>query len=373
MNSLESMTIYLCLLSLGLLLVLLTIRSLSEQQSRLLLILQILLTILFAACAKHPLACLTAYECRVGKRNRISLFLPSLLYGGIQCFTKQHTFPEVLFSMLLLLAASFLLRGAEALITSYFCTKQKVARAVSVTAVNEMYEKKLNQELTMKQYLAEKNARLEERETISRSIHNSVGHSITAAIMTLDAADMLFDTAPGKAREKLNLANERIRGSLASIRHAVRILDAEATQVSMEDFLNQLQAVTEDFSMSTPLKILLDFGDIQNRLQLPHEHAEFLTGALKELLSNGVRHGNATCFTVHLSTDSGHIKLKVSDNGTGDFSETNEQEKIRNGFGLKKLVSYVKRCGGTASFTNHAGFIAELTLPVYTAPETIHT
>ena len=94
MNSLESMTIYLCLLSLGLLLVLLTIRSLSEQQSRLLFTLQVVLTILFAACVKHPLACLAAYECRVGKHNRISLFLPSLLYGGIQYFTKQHTFPH---------------------------------------------------------------------------------------------------------------------------------------------------------------------------------------------------------------------------------------------------------------------------------------
>ena len=266
--------------------------------------------------------------------------------------------------MLLLLAASLVLHYMEILAKSYFSAKQKISKAVSVTTVNEMYEKKLNQELTMKQYLAEKNARLEERENISRSIHNSVGHSITAAIMTLEAADMLFDTAPDKAREKLNLANERIRGSLASIRHAVRVLDAEATLVSMDDFLNQLQAVTENFSMSTTLQILTDFSNVQTTLQLPHEHAEFLTGALEELLSNGIRHGNATRFTVHLSTDSGHVKLKVSDNGTSDFSEANEQEKIRTGFGLKKLVSYVKRCGGTASFENHAGFVAELILPL---------
>lgn len=360
----KSFTIYLCFLSLGLLLIVLTIRSLSEQQSRLLLTLQIFLTVILAACAGHPLVCLTAYECRVGKRNLLPLFLPSLLYGGIQCFTKQHTFPEVLFFMLLLWLASLALRCLEHLVKTYFSARQKVSRAVSVTAVNEMYEKKLNQELTIKHYLAEKNARLEERENISRSIHNSVGHSITAAIMTLEAADMLFDTAPDKAREKLNLANERIRGSLASIRRAVRVLDAEATLVSIEDFLSQLQAVTDDFAMSTTLQILTDFTDIQQQLQLPHEHAEFLTGALEELLSNGVRHGHATRFTVHLSTDSGHVKLKVSDNGTSDFSETNEQEKIRNGFGLKKLVSYVKRCGGTASFENHTGFVAELILPL---------
>ena len=58
-------------------------------------------------------------------------------------------------------------------------------------SISEMREKKLNRELAKANYLADKNARLTERENISRNIHNSVGHSITAAIMTLDAADML--------------------------------------------------------------------------------------------------------------------------------------------------------------------------------------
>lgn len=369
MNLLDTSKLYLCFLALGLLFIVLTIRSLSEQQNKALILCQTLLTIVFAVAVGHPAACLVAYECKVGKRKLSSLFFPALLHGGIQLIAKEYSFPRVLFSMLLLFIASLTLWGLEALIKSYFSAKQKIALAVSVTAVNEMYEKKLNQELTIKHYLAEKNARLEERENISRSIHNSVGHSITAAIMTLEAADMLFDTAPDKAREKLNLANDRIRGSLASIRHAVRVLDNESPLVSMQDFLEQLTAVTKDFSMSTTLHILTDFSDIQRDLQLPHEHAEFLTGALEELLSNGVRHGRATRFTIRLASDSGHIKLQVSDNGTSDFSEANESERIRNGFGLKKLISYIKRCGGTASFENRSGFLAELTLPIYVTTE----
>lgn len=369
--NLLTLRLCLCFLSLGLLLIVLTIRSLSEQQNKFLLAGQILLTVFFATAIGHPAACLAACECKMDEKNRFSLVFPSLLYGAIQALTRTHTFPEVLFFMLLLFVVSLALYGIQLLIKEYFSAKNKIARSVSVTAVNEMYEKKLNQELTIKHYLSEKNARLEERETISRNIHNSVGHSITAAIMTLEAADMLFDTAPDKAREKLNLANERIRGSLTSIRHAVRVLDNDNPLVSMDDFLTQLFTVTEEFMMSTTLQILTDFSDVQKHLLLPHEHAEFLTGALKELLSNGVRHGNATCFTVHLTTDTSHIKLKVSDNGSSDFSENNEQEKIQNGFGLKKLVSYVKRCGGTASFENHAGFVAELTLPIYTDSETM--
>lgn len=372
MNTYE--TINLCLIFLfgGLLLIVLTICSLQEQQSKPLFLCQLLLTAALAATAKHPLFCLPAYACRMGKRNLLSLFLPSLLYGGIQAICSETTFPKLLFSMLLLLLSTLCLRGLETLTRNYIVAKKQSARAVSIAAVNEMYEKKLNQELTMKNYLADKTARLEERENISRNIHNSVGHSITAAIMTLEAADMLFDTAPEKAREKLNLAKERIHGSLASIRHAVRVLDEETTLVSMEDFTAQLLAITDNFCMDTTLQILNDFSHAGNHLLLPHEHAEFLTGALEELLSNGVRHGKATRFTVHLITDSGHIKLKVSDNGSSDFSKTNEEKKIRQGFGLKKLISYTRRCGGTASFENNAGFIAELTLPVYAKGEESH-
>jgi len=372
MNTFENINLCLIFLFLGLLLILLTIRSLSEQQSRPLFLCQFLLTAALATTARHPLFCLIAYTCRTGKRNLLSLFLPSLLYGGVQLIFRETTIPELLFSMILLLFITLCLYGLESLVKSYFTVKKQNARAIRITAVNEMYEKKLNQELTIKNYLADKTARLEERENISRNIHNSVGHSITAAIMTLEAADMLFDSAPEKAREKLNLAKERIHGSLASIRHAVRVLDEEAALVTIEDFIAQLLTITDNFCMDTTLQILTDFSHAGSNLMLPHEHAEFLTGALEELLSNGVRHGKATRFTVHLITDSGHIKLKVADNGNSDFSETNKEEKIRHGFGLKKLRSYTERCGGTAGFDNKTGFIAELTLPIYMKGEDSH-
>ena len=93
--------------------------------------------------------------------------------------------------------------------------------------LSELHERQLNRELKEQNYLAEKNARLVERENISRNIHNTVGHSITAAVMTLDAADMLFEVKPEEARTRMNDANERIRGSLESIRRAVRTLDEE--------------------------------------------------------------------------------------------------------------------------------------------------
>lgn len=355
---------YLCILFAGLLMILFTLRSLSDEVDRLTPVAQILLSSIFASVGGGWLFFLIFYECRIFKNRWGQIVLPSVAYCFGSVILRKESLPQIILNALILAVLSGGLKLIEQVTMSYILARMGNSHAVTVAAVNEMYEKKLNRELTIKNYLADKNARLEERENISRNIHNSVGHSITAAIMTLDAADMLFDTNPDKAREKMNTANERIRTGLSAIRHAVRVLDRESEFISMTDFISELNAVIDNFVMDTTLAVAADFSDVGRELQIPHEHTEFLTGAMQELLTNGVRHGNADSFCVSLTADSGHIKLAVSDNGDSDFSEENRQERIQNGFGLKKLISYAGRCGGSAVFLNENGFRTEITLPL---------
>ncbi len=231
--------------------------------------------------------------------------------------------------------------------------------------LSELHERQLNRELKEQNYLAEKNARLVERENISRNIHNTVGHSITAAVMTLDAADMLFEVKPEEARTRMNDANERIRGSLESIRRAVRTLDEEGNPVTLDDLMDDLSAIIDEFVMDLKVNVDKVFKkeDFGGSL-IEHEHAEFLTGVLKELLTNGIKHGGATYFSVFLTGDSAHLRLGVNDNGKSDFSEENSRERIENGFGIKKIIKYVNHCGGKATFEANDGFRAVVELPL---------
>lgn len=358
---------YIMLLSCGLLMPCFTRRSLSEEQGGLRLLLQLLFSVIFIVFSGNGAAYLILYELRIGRAAQ--LFLPAGAYLALWLISGGSAIPALLLNMLILCALAFLLAFAERLAAGYLAAKGETERAMSVTAMGELYEKKLNQELVMKNYLADKNARLQERESISRNIHNSVGHSITAAIMTLDAADMLFETDPERAREKMNAANRRIHSSLDSIRQAVRVLDSESEFVSIYDFIGGLNELTDSFAMDTMLQIRTDFSDIPPDLLIPHEYGEFLNGAVRELLTNGVRHGSADSFTVRLAADSGHIRISVSDNGTSDFSPQNASVKIQNGYGLKKLISYAERCGGRAEFENENGFQSVITLPLYETAE----
>ena len=354
---------YLCILFAGLLLIVFTMRSLTEEPERLLFAVQICLSAAFAVFSGGMWPCLIFYECRLRKRQWLQIFLPALTFCILQAAGKQHL-PLIIVFSLILTGISGLIFLMERLAIGYLSAKHKNDRAVSISAVNEMYEKKLNRELVVKNYLTDKNARLEEREKISRNIHNSVGHSITAAIITLDAADLLLEKDPAQAREKLNAANRRIRTGLDTIRHAVRVLDGDNEYISVRDFLRELSDLVDSFVMDTTFQVFLDSSDLPTELQIPREHTEFLTGAAQELMSNGVRHGDADRFHLGLSGDSGHICLVVQDNGNSDFSEENQAKRISRGFGLRKLISYAQRCGGYVEVSNKNGFRAEITLPL---------
>ena len=232
------------------------------------------------------------------------------------------------------------------------------------TSVSEMNERRINRELSRQSYAIDRNARLLERENISRNIHNSVGHSITAAIMTLDAADMLYETKPEEARRRMNDANERIRGSLDSIRSAVRALDEESGELPIADLARYLRNAAEDFTMDTERTVDIATDYYAEDIAVPREHVEFLTGVLQEALTNGVKHGRAKHYTVLLSADSAHVRLRVKDDGSGDFNEAVRSERLAAGFGLRKILSYAERCGGTASFANDGGFRTEVELPL---------
>ena len=266
--------------------------------------------------------------------------------------------------LMMLMGVSLIIMLIQTLVRKIEKQREATAARLQRASLSEMHEIKRNADIMQQSFYERKNARLLERENISRNIHNSVGHSITAAIMTLDAADMLFEKDPEEAHKRMNDASGRIRGSLESIRSAVRALDTEDEDVSIKDLLCYTDNIINEFTMDT--QITCDcFKDLYSEnLMLPKEHAEFLSGALSEMLTNGVKHGKATHFVIKITADSTHIRLEVKDNGHSGFNETNSDELIRNGFGLKKLTSYAKRCGGNTEYKNEDGFYSSIELPV---------
>lgn len=356
----------LCMIAGAALLVLFSLACVDENDSLYIRLLQWIFIACFGVATQQFFAC-SLYAIWKEKKLPLRFASAGVVYIVITLiFTKgEARLAKCILGLLLMYALAALFYTGRRLLE---WTQKKSAEAqnqILISNIREMHEKELNRKLVLQNYMADKNARLLERETISRNIHNSVGHSITAAVMTLDAADMLFDVSPEEARQKVNDANERIRGSLESIRRAVRVMDEEAQEVSLSDFLCEIETVADRFVTDTTMRADILAPDPVPELMLPHEHVEFLIGALQEFLTNGAKHGHADHFLIRVSADSANLRLEVKDNGRSEaFSEENARQMIEQGFGLKKIESYVKNAGGACKFTNEEGFRATVTLPV---------
>jgi signal transduction histidine kinase len=244
-------------------------------------------------------------------------------------------------------------------------TSEKLRAALTAAAVEALEQRSLREEIAKNQKVNENNARLEERERISRDIHNYVGHTLSAATVTLDAASLLVPSDKEKALEKIDSANSRVHEAISSVRSVVRTLDAEDDRIALDDYLLSLEKMIDEFKSDTSYKVYHNFSQAKSKTRIPIQTASFLSSSLSELLTNGVKHGHADLFVITFILDTGHIRLKVQDNGTGwgklDFNE--KKLRLNNGFGLRKIRDYTEGCGGSFEIESEDGFAVNLSLP----------
>ncbi len=245
-------------------------------------------------------------------------------------------------------------------------TEAQLNQALTASSVDAMEQRKLREELGKMQSTNEYNARLQERERISRDIHNQVGHTLSAATVTLDAATLLMPNDTQRAKEKIDLANSRVHEAISSVRSVVRTLDAEDDRIAIHDYMQSLQNMVSDFMMDTEIKVYHNFGQVDSEERILMQTASFLSSSLQELLTNGVKHGQAKVFVITFLRDEKNLRLKVQDNGSGWGNLTSEEkrQRINRGFGLRKMIDYAEKKGGNCTIESVDGFAVCISLPV---------
>lgn len=197
-------------------------------------------------------------------------------------------------------------------------------------------------------------ALLEERQRIAKDIHDTAGHSITTVIMQTEAAKLIFDKSPKEAKSKLISANLQAKHALEELRESVHLLSGDSGKQTLKSALQRIINETMD---GTDIVIRCKIDDVA----LSDAKYRFITNTLKEGLSNGLRHGNATAFYFELKIEDKKIKFLLSDNGEGiDINQMKE------GMGLSGMVEHAERLGGKIRFLSDKdeGFEIQLTLPM---------
>lgn len=192
----------------------------------------------------------------------------------------------------------------------------------------------------------------EERNRIAKDIHDTAGHSMTTVIMQTEAAKLLIDDNPQEAKNRIISANIQAKNALEQMRESVHLLAGRDKVRPLKEEIEEVIAQTID---GTSVKARCDLDNVQPGA----EAYRFIVNSLKELLSNGIRHGRATAFYVELKSGKGEISLLVSDNGAGVTGE------IKEGFGLKGIREKAEKLGGMVRLSSEEGegFEIEISIP----------
>ena len=199
-------------------------------------------------------------------------------------------------------------------------------------------------------------ATLEERNRIAREIHDSLGHSLTALNLHLEATAKLWAANQTEAVTYLDQARQLGRQALEEVRQSVSTL--RSTVLGGQSFTMAIAPVLDNFQSATGIQPRLDLAD----LPLPQTVVQVLYRVVQEALTNIAKHAQATTVHISLQADQRHqLHLKVQDNGQGFDPAQN-----RSGFGLQGMRERTLALGGTLTVTSAPaqGCCIHITLPM---------
>ncbi len=179
---------------------------------------------------------------------------------------------------------------------------------------NQLFEQK--KELQQAQYTMgtmKELYTLQERNRISREIHDSVGHSLSTIIIQLGAISKLSEeNSPQVSQMSAQLREFAVKG-LQEVRSVVHDLKPEHLTKQ------QLTVALEEFIYETKQHSGVEFVFRQNKptFQLTKEQELMIFRGVQEATTNAIRHGKATKITLLMMYSANELIVTIMDNGVG--------------------------------------------------------
>ena len=178
----------------------------------------------------------------------------------------------------------------------------------------------------------------EERNRLSRDLHDTLGHRHTVSIVQLEGAKRLISTSPEKAGHMVETVRQQLIEGLSELRRTVAMLRTPiATDLSLPKALHELAS---NFEKATQLAIKVTVPD--SLPPLPEAYRLALYRAAQEALTNIQRHAQASQAFLTMDLSAEALTLRVEDNGVG-LSDGADQQ----GFGLRGMRERITQLGGT--------------------------
>lgn len=250
-----------------------------------------------------------------------------LIIQNILFFITIGRLPDMSLSATSIEAGLFLGISMFAFVSSVVVLRQNAAR-------DEL--RRVNSELQATQSLLAENTRIAERVRIARELHDLVGHHLTALTLNLEVVTHLVD---GKVLEHVQQAHSLARLLLADVREVV----SDMRRDDMVDLADALHTLIE--GVPKP-RIHLDLPS--EEVKTEPERALVLLRCVQEMITNSVRHAQASNLWIRLSMTREGLAMSARDDGIG-------ADKVAVGNGLSGMAERLKQLGGKLEIESEPG------------------
>ena len=202
----------------------------------------------------------------------------------------------------------------------------------------------------------------DERERISRELHDGVIQALFSIGMGLESARTLLHRHPDRAEERLNAAIDGIDGAIRELRNY--IFQLRPQHAAAMGLARGLVELGREFEVNALVRPRLEVqSDIDARV--PAGFVPDLLQVVRELLSNCAKHAAATAVTIAAHVRGGAVEVSVEDDGVG-FSTAGGQQVGR---GLENVRERVTALDGELSITSEPGKGTRVSLAAPLPPE----
>jgi two-component system sensor histidine kinase DesK len=187
-------------------------------------------------------------------------------------------------------------------------------------------------------------AKVAERERIARDLHDLLGHTLSLITLKAELARKLVDRDPQRAKQEMQEVEHTSRAALADVREAISGYRGQGLAAELLRARQTLQTagITVDCEASD--------------VPLSPAQETVLALALREAVTNVVRHAQAQTCSVRLGRDEQRCTLEIADNGCG--ADTPE------GNGLRGMRERLESIGGSLQRQTAAGTRLVIHLPL---------
>lgn len=188
-------------------------------------------------------------------------------------------------------------------------------------------------------------AKVAERERIARDLHDVLGHTLSVITLKSELAGKLVDRDPHRAGKEIREVEQISRQALSEVRDAIRGYRSQGLVAE----LAQAKTTLETAGLTVQC-------DAATTMKLPAVQESVLSLAVREAVTNVVRHAQAHTCRMRLEQQNGSCKFEIHDDGRGGSASE--------GNGLRGMRERVEMLGGTLHRRTEAGTTITITLPL---------